>query len=138
MAVKTQKMGPGLFSLGSAGSLMDATAQLTQLTVKWKANAGDSVETLSGDTVSGDRTYAVTLDGTAYQDALDDADFVSWTWSHRGQEVPFTFEPATSAGRAITGTVTIDPMDVGGDVGKKNTSGFTWDCVGEPELGDSL
>jgi hypothetical protein len=38
----------------------------------------------------------------------------------------------------VTGTITLDPIDIGGDVGKKNTSDLTWDCVGEPELADSL
>jgi hypothetical protein len=34
--------------------------------------------------------------------------------------VPFTFQPY-AGGRAITGELTIDPLDVGGDVEKKNT-----------------
>jgi hypothetical protein len=32
----------------------------------------------------------------------------------------------------------VDPLDVGGDVGKKNTSDLKWACVGEPTLIDDL
>jgi hypothetical protein len=106
--------------------------------VKWKANAGDSVTTLSGDTVSGDREYSAQLTFTAYQDDLTAGGLVDYTWANAGAEVPFTFEPATTAGRAISGTLIVDPLDVGGDVSKKNTTDATWDCVGKPVLGDSL
>ena len=34
--------------------------------------------------------------------------------------------------------VSVSPLDIGGDVGKKNTSDLKWACVGEPELVDDL
>jgi hypothetical protein len=52
--------------------------------------------------------------------------------------VPFTFAPFGDAGRSITGELVVDPLDVGGDVGKKNTSDLKWACLGEPELVDDL
>jgi hypothetical protein len=36
------------------------------------------------------------------------------------------------------GTCRVDPIDYGGDVGAKNTSDVTWDCVQLPELSDDL
>jgi hypothetical protein len=137
MPVKTHKMGPGLLSIGSAGTSLDITAQLTSALVKWKADAGDSTETLSGDTVGGDRTYTAQLTFTAYQDDLAAGGLVDYTWAHKGEEVPFTFEPQSALERGVTGVVTIDPLDIGGDVGKKNTSDASWDCVGEPALADT-
>jgi hypothetical protein len=51
--------------------------------------------------------------------------------------VPFTFTPYTG-GRSITGRLIVGPLDVGGDVSKKNTSDIKWACVGEPTLVDDL
>jgi hypothetical protein len=51
--------------------------------------------------------------------------------------VPFTFTPY-AGGRSITGELKVGPLDVGGDVKKKNTSDLKWGCVGEPELVDDL
>jgi hypothetical protein len=100
MPVKTLKMGDGLLTIGSAGTALDFTAQVTKAVVKWKADAGDSVETLSGDTVAGDRGYSAQLAVTVYQDDLAAGGLIDRSWSEKGTQVPFTFEPASSASRA--------------------------------------
>jgi hypothetical protein len=137
MPPSAQEMGPGTFSVGSVGSVMNMTAQLTKCRVAWKANAADSVKTLSGDSVGGGTTYTAQVTGTAFQDTLAADGMVDWTWANKGEEHPFTFIPRDGS-RGVSGVVRVDPLDVGGDVGAKNTSDFTWDCVGEPELVDDL
>jgi hypothetical protein len=44
--------------------------------------------------------------------------------------------PNTVAGKKITGTVTVEPISVGGDVDSDAESEFEWDFVGEPVLDD--
>jgi hypothetical protein len=97
-------------------------------------NSEDAITTLSGDTLGGARTYGAELDVTAVQD-LDTAGLVAWSWAHKGEDVPFTYTPSTAVGTAITGTVTVDPLSIGGDIGSKPTSDFTWTCVGLPDAG---
>lgn len=138
MAVKSYKVGPGTLTFGGAGSLMDATTQITKAVIKPTVSSEDAITTLSGDTLGGARTYGADLDVTAVQDDLDAAGLVAWSWAHRGEDVLFTYTPNTVLGRAITGTVTVDPLDIGGDVGAKPTSDFTWSCVGFPALVDDL
>jgi hypothetical protein len=137
MAVKAQVMGPGLLTIGAVGSPVDFTAQVTKCTVKWKGKSSDSVITLSGDALAGDREYTVTLDFTVLQDLTDNGS-LEWTWDHKGDQVPFTFTPSTAAGKSVSGTVVVDPLDIGGEVGKKNTSDGSWDVVGTPVLTDDL
>lgn len=132
-----RKLGPGTLTVGSAGDLLDFSGRCTKVNVAWKVDTTDDVEVLSGDTMAGDRTYSATLEATVYQDDLTAGGLVDYSWAEKGTEVPFTFTPY-SGGRAITGTLVVDPLDVGGDVGKKNTSDLKWACIGEPELVDDL
>lgn len=137
MPANAEEMGPGTLTIGGTGSVLDMTAQVTKCKVGWKANAADSTKTLSGDTVGGGRSYTAQLTATVFQDDLGVSGMVDYSWAHKGDEVPFTFVPKTG-GRGVAGTLTVDPIDVGGDVGAKNTSDLTWDCVGEPTLTDDL
>jgi hypothetical protein len=138
MAVSNFKVGPGTLTFGSVGSVLDMTTQVTAARVSPTKDAEDSLTTLSGDTLGGAVTYGADLEVTAVQDDLDATGMIAWSWAHKGEEVPFTYTPNAALGRSITGTVTVDPIAIGGDVGAKNTSDFTWTCVGFPALGDDL
>lgn len=132
-----RKMGPGLLTVGSAGSPQDISKRCTSVKIAWGVDAEDDTPVLSGDVEAGDRTYTATLEATVYQDDLRDGEFVSWSWQYKGEQFPFTFTPFTD-GRSVSGIVLVDPLDVGGDVKKKNTSDIKWACLGEPELVDDL
>lgn len=136
MTAKATKLGPGLLTLGPGG-LMDISCRLSAAWVKWDKDKEDDTPVLCGDTIAGSTEYTATLSGTIAQD-IDDADgIVDYSWTHKGEQVPFVFVPTSSAGRQVTGTVTVDPLDVGGDEVRKNMmSDFEWDCVGEPALSD--
>lgn len=133
-----QVMGPGVLTFGETTGVFDASAQVTKAAVKWKGKSGDALVTLSGGTLAGDREYTVTLDATLLQDLTAGTGLVAWTWANRGKEVPFTFTPTTSVGSSINGRVIVDPLDVGGDVNKKNTSDISWEVVGTPTFGADL
>lgn len=138
MAVTSHKLGPGTLSFGSVGSPMDATAQVTSVTVNPTTDSEDAVTTLSGESLGGARTYGAEIAVTAVQDSLAAAGLIRWSWTNRGSDVPFTFTPNTDLGVSISGVVTVDPISVGGDIGKKNTSDFTWACVGFPIFADDV
>jgi hypothetical protein len=49
--------------------------------------------------------------------------------------VSFTFTPNTAAGTTATGTLVLDPLDIGGDDSDvKMTSDFEWAVVGRPTV----
>ncbi len=137
MPVKAQPLGPGTFTLGAALTALDLTAQVTKFMVQWSVDVEDAVETLSGEELEGEPDYSAELSFTLIQD-LTEAGMFDYTWTNKGAIVPFTFTPNTAAGRTVTGTVRVDPLNMGGDVKKKNTTDATWTCIGDPLLVDSL
>jgi hypothetical protein len=137
MTVKSNTLGPGTFSIGSVGTPLDLTAQVTNLRVEFSEDVEDSVPTLSGETLEGEASYPATLTGTLVQDLTEEGMF-DYTWSNKGTIVPFTFTPSTAAGRTVTGSCRVAPLNLGGDVKVKNTTDFTWSIIGDPVLGDDL
>lgn len=134
MSAQATKLGPGLLTLGEGG-LMDISCRLSAARVEWDKDKEDDTEVLCGDTIPGATTYTAKLTGTIAQDLENTDGIVNYSWDHKGESVPFVFVPSTAAGQQCTGTVTIDPLDIGGDEVKKNMmSDFEWDCVGEPAL----
>ena len=135
MASKAVKLGPGLLTVGQPG--MDISCRLSAARVEWDKDEEDDTPVLCGDTIPGSVTYSASLTGTLFQDIDNKQGIVNYSWAHKGESVPFVFVPNSAAGQQVTGTVTIDPLDVGGDEVKKNmTSDFEWGCVGEPKLSD--
>lgn len=134
-AAKVVKLGPGTVSIGEVGTPVDFSCQVTAATVAWDVSADDPVVVLCGDSVPGARTYSSTFAGTLFQDLGDAAGIVAYSWAHKGETVPFTFEPSTEVGVTVTGELIIDPLAVGGDTAGDNmTSDFEWTIVGEPAL----
>lgn len=137
LAGAVRKVGPGLLEIGSTGSLVDLATRCSSATIKWKKDAEDSELMLSGDTVAGDVTYTAQLTAKVKQGDLTAGGLIDWSWRHKGQQLPFRYQPYDD-NPAIEGELIVDPIDAGGDVGTKPTSDITWDCIGEPELVDDL
>lgn len=139
MAVRRYKLGPGTLELGAVP--FDASTQLKACSIQWSENVDstDAVPMLSGDELPADEnaTYSAKLVGTAQQD-LEAAGFVAWTWEHMGEEVAFTFQPRSDTARAVTGTVRVAPLDLGGDVKAQPDSAISWSCVGELPVFDDV
>lgn len=129
-----RKLGDGLLVIGSAGTAVDLAARCSSATIKWKKDADDSEEMLSGDVEAGDVTYTAQLTAKLKQGDLSASGLVAFSWLHKGVQLPFTYRPYAD-GPAIVGQLVVDPLDVGGDVGTKPVSDITWDCIGEPDLG---
>lgn len=136
MTATATKLGPGLLTIGDTATALDISCRLSAAWVKFDKDKEDDTPVLCGDEIPGSVEYPATLSGTLAQDLEDDEGIVAYSWTHRGEQQPFVFVPSTSAGKQVTGTVTIDPLDVGGDEVKKNMmSDFEWDIVGDPVLG---
>lgn len=136
MVVKTYTLGPGSLTLGAAGTLLTASAQVRSFTVKASENVTtkDPVPVLSGETIAGSEsvTHSWTVEGTFLQD-LAAAGVIDWSWANRGTEQALTFIPNTAAGRKVTCTIIPVPLDLGGDLPATTTtaatepsSDFTW------------
>ena len=72
MPVAAQTLGPGVFTIGSVGTPLDLTAQVTSLKVTPSTEAGDSVPTLSGETLDAEETTSWALSGSMIQDLTED------------------------------------------------------------------
>jgi len=133
MPISSYKMGPGVFTIGTAP--LDVSCQVTSLAVTPTENVTteDAVHVLCGDTLPASDTvdYSFTVGGTVLQD-LAAAGVVDYTWTHMGEEVPFSFIPNTAADREVSGTCRIVPLTIGGDVSTRPTSDFTWAVIGTP------
>jgi hypothetical protein len=134
-----RKLGPGVLTVGAVGSPLDFSGRCTTVKIVPKVDTEDDTPVLSGGVEPGDRTYTATLEATVLQDDLyaGPGGLVDYSWAHKGEQVPATFTPYTG-GRSISGELIVDPLDIGGEVGKKNTSDIKWAFVGFPDLIDDL
>lgn len=133
MTVKSYLLGPGTLKIGETGTAVDYSAQVTACKIAWDKDAEDAVPVLSGEELPGDITWSATLSATFIQD-LSDTGLVDYTWQNKGNQVPVEFVPSTSQGKAVTGVIEVTPLDIGGDVKKRNTSDIEWSFIGEPTL----
>lgn len=128
---KPLALGPGSLILGETNRLLDISCQVTAASISFEADSEDSLPTLCGGVIAGERNYTATLGFTAAQDLEKDG-LIDWTWTMAGQEVPFTFTPRDDEAAKVVGRVIIDPVTIGGDVKKRNTSEAEFVCVDIP------
>jgi hypothetical protein len=129
------KLGPGKLTIGTTGTTLDLSCQLSKAFVEWDKDKEDDTEVLCGEAIPGGITYTGKLTGTVLLDLSDDG-MVDFTWAEKGNQHPFVFVPNTAAGKQVSGTLTVDPLNVGGEEVKKNMKvDFEWDIVGEPAWG---
>lgn len=127
-APRAQKLGPGELKIG--GDELDISCQMTEVKITWDIDEDDAVPVLCGGTMPGDTTYQAKLEGEAYQD-LTEGGIVEYTWKNRGEIKSVTFTPTTGKAK-ITGSIVIQPLELGGEVGKKNTSDIEFSFAGDP------
>lgn len=130
MAIKAHKTGPGTFKLGDSPGT-EWGAQVTKITLTPSVDSEDDLHVLSGDVLPGDDTFTWELTATFFQD-FDVDGVTDYLFDNRGQVLPFTFQPNNEHERAWTGSIKCRPMEVGGEVRKRNTSDVTFPLVGEP------
>lgn len=138
MAIKSYKLGPGELTFSAGAQVASAQITKTRVEADESVKSTDAIPVLNGEELAAQETASLTwkLSGTVIQD-IDAAGLVAFSWDNAGDEVTFEFVPNTVEGRAVTGTVRIVPLGVGGDVGQRNTSDFTWSIIGTPALADA-
>lgn len=132
MPVSAQALGPGKITVGKTGSLKDFSCQVTEATVTWGKDE-DNVNVLCGDTL-GNTVYSATFEGSIVQDWHDQNGILAWTWKNKGEVLPFVFVPSIAGKAQVKGNIIVDPIDLGGESMKKNTSDIKWTFAGEPSL----
>jgi hypothetical protein len=133
-------VGPGTFTIGSGP--LAVQAQLTSLTVDWTENVqttGEIINLLDDttlDTTEETATYRASVSGNVVQD-LSAGGFVAYTWTNKGEEVAFTYQPSDALARDVTGVCVPVPVTIGGEAKTKPRSDFTFRCIGDPVLADT-
>lgn len=134
MAVKASKLGPGTLKLTPKdGTARDFSGQVTKMTFTPEYTSEDPVDVLSGDQYQEPGELAAKIGGDMLQDYGSDS-LVQWCWDHMGEIADFEFVPLTSGKLQITGECMIQPVEIGGDVKKTNSTSFEFKVVGKPDL----
>lgn len=129
MAIKSVTVGPG--DLTFATDSQTFASQITSARVTVGVNRGDELKVLSGESIPAEATYTYELEATALQD-LSANGIVDWSWKQAGKVASFVYTPNKANAATIKGTVVVDPISVGGEVGQRATSDFTFPIVGTP------
>lgn len=115
---------------------LDATSFATQATnvrlTPKTDSSGDSLEVLSGDTITPDDETTWSLAITAVQDFDDPAGFVNFAMTNAGEVVAYTWAPAGAEGVSYAGNVRVRPVEIGGDVNARLTTDAEWPCQEAP------
>lgn len=134
MAVNTVTVGAGQLTIGADTALINFSSQITTATLVPDVDQDDPIKVLSGESVAGDRTESFTLEGTMLQDLGATESTTEWLFEHRGETHAFEYVPNTTKGRKITGSLVVEAIEIGGDVGTKPTSDFEFTLIGEPVI----
>jgi hypothetical protein len=135
MTTSNTPLGPGTLSIGETGTEIDASCLVNNAKITVEKDQGDSKTKLCGDVSAGSAKYTFNLTGNVDQDLATDSGLHALSWEAAGTQVPFEFTPNTDVGATAVGTITIDPLEFGGDeMGEDMTSDFTWVCTGKPVI----
>ena len=134
MAVKTITVGPGALTIGSDLNITNFESQVTAARLVPNVDTEDAINVLSGEQVAGDRSESFTLEGSMLQDFGDTDSKTEWLFTHRGEEHPFSFQPNSSKGKKITGTLVVEAIEIGGDARTKAQSDFEFQVIGAPVI----
>jgi hypothetical protein len=135
MTVSNTPLGPGTLTIGETGTPVDASCLINNAKITVSKDQADSTTKLCGDVAAGATTYTFALTGNVDQDLATATGLHALSWGSAGTALPFTFTPNTDVGATATGTLTIDPLEFGGDeMGADMTSDFEWTCVGKPAI----
>lgn len=130
MPVKVSKLKDGTLTLDGTAFATQATN--VRLVPPDQPKGNDVGEVLSGDPLPPESEDPWTLVMTAIQDFEDPAGFVNFTWVNQGESVPYTWAPSGATGPSFTGTVTIWPVELGGDVNKRLDVDAEWNLGEKP------
>jgi hypothetical protein len=131
--LETIELGPGELTIGTTGSEIDASCLINNAKITTSKSTTDPRTMLCGDVKPGTTTYTYALSGNLDTDIDDPAGLFALSQSAPGSQQTFTFTPNTATGTEAAGTLTLDPLDFGGDdSGGPLQSDFEFDLVEAP------
>jgi hypothetical protein len=128
------KLGPGTLKIGETGTEIDMSCNVSEVEFATDKEQDDPVPVLCGREVASPATYTATLSGTALLNLADPESIFYYANEHKGETVPVEFVPNTEAGATISGSITLDPMGIAGDVAGNVESEFEWTFVEWPTI----
>lgn len=130
--ITDSRLKAGTLTFDVSGVPVSFASQATNVRLVPKTDEeGDALETLSGDTITPDDVTTWTLNITAVQDFDDPDGFVAYALANAGELVDFDWKP-NATGASFAGVVKVRPVEIGGDVNSRNTTGAEWPLDGEP------
>ena len=132
MTVHAPTVGPGTLTIGSDTELTNFSSQCRGAKLKPNVDKGEPIDVLSGEQAPGDRTETHQLVVNLQSDFGTAESTVEWLWEHRGEVHDFVYIPNAQLGRRIKGQLTVEPIEIGGDVKTKPNAEVTFDLVGDP------
>lgn len=133
MPIREDRVKDGTLSLTIGAMPVDFATQATNIRLTPSTDEeGDRLEVLSGDTIEPDRVTSWVMAITAVQDFSDSAGFVAYALDHDGEQATYTWAPQGAAGVSYAGTVTVQAVEIGGDVNARLTTEAEWPCTGKP------
>lgn len=132
MTVYAHAVGPGTLTIGSDTLMTNFSSQCRGAKVVPSVEKGEAIDVLSGEQAPGDRTETFTLVVNLQSDFGVENSKTEWLWEHRGEVMDVVYIPNSQLGRRITGQITVEPIEIGGDVKTKPNAEVTFDFVGEP------
>lgn len=129
---KSTILGPGTLKFGESG-VNDFTCQVTNVEITTDVDRDDPIPTLCGGALVGSASYTAQLEVTFIQD-LGENGIVHWSWQNKDTSQKVEFVPNTAGKAKLTGEIVVDPLSIGGEVNKRNTSDVQWAFVGFPNL----
>lgn len=131
--MKPQKLGPGQLTFNPGSAAKEFATMTTNTVLKPELKTEDAVALLSGDSYVEAGEMRGSISGTIYQEYNQES-LINWILENSGKEVSFEFVPSTDAKLGYKGKCTITPVEIGGDVGKANTSSFEFPLTGRPTV----
>lgn len=134
MTTISQTLGPGVLKFGETGSEREFSSATTKTEFSPEVKTEDAVALLDGSHHQPTGEWGGTISGTFYQE-YGAAGLIAWCFEHAGELMPFVFTPRSGTGLiTFSGQCTIQPVKVGGDVLKENTTDFSFTIVGKPDM----
>lgn len=126
------RLGPGSFKIGETGTPAEFGAQCTAMKASPSLSEEDAIPVLNGRELSGDDSIAWTIGGTLLQ-SFDKKGLIFWAMENSLKELPFVLDPSTeNAEFTVEGICKVVPLELGGDVKKRNTTDFEFKVIGDP------
>jgi len=129
MPVKVSKLKTGTLTLDAIAFATQATN--VRLVPPDQPSGDDAGEVLSGDPLPAESEESWTLAIAVVQDFDDVAGIINFSWVNQGEVVPYSWKP-NATGPTFTGTVTIWPLELGGEVNKRLGADAEWKLGEKP------